>query len=89
MLRITTIDAGNQAVTLRLEGRLAGLWVTETRAACAKLLTEGRSIKLDLAEVDFADQDGVDLLVDFSSQGVLMKDCSPFVTEQLKAANKA
>ena len=84
MLKISFLDSGNHVITLRLEGRVAGPWVTEVQEVCEKLLGEGRSLKLDLAEVSFVDQSGVALLSNFRSQGVFLADCSPFVEEQLK-----
>ena len=84
MLKISLVESGNHLVTLRLEGRVAGPWVTEVQKACEKLLSEGRSLKLDLAEVSFVDQSGIALLSSFRSRGISLADCSPFVEEQLK-----
>ena len=84
MLKISLVDSSNHVVTLRLEGRIAGPWVTEVQKVCEKLLGDGRSVKLDLAEVSFVDQDGLAILSSFRSRGISMAECSPFVAEQLK-----
>ena len=84
MLKISLMDSGNHVATLRLEGRVAGPWVTEVQKACEKLLSEGRALKLDLAEVSFVDQTGLSLLSSFRSRGISLAECSPFVAEQLK-----
>ena len=86
MLRITPTESGNHEIILRLEGRVAGPWVTELWKACEKVLGEGQALSLDLAGVSFLDSAGVTLLRKFRTNGVELAECSPFVTEQLKAA---
>jgi ABC-type transporter Mla MlaB component len=85
MLRISPIDSGNHRAILRLEGRVAGPWVAELRTACEKVLGEGRTLDLNLAEVSFLDQAGVGLLANVRARGVQLRECSPFVAEQLKS----
>jgi ABC-type transporter Mla MlaB component len=85
MLRISPIDSGNHHVILRLEGRIAGPWVTELRRACEQVLGEGRALQLNLAEVSFLDHAGVALVRGLKVKGVDLADCSPFVLEELKA----
>jgi anti-anti-sigma regulatory factor len=64
MLRITSRDSA-EGVTLKLEGRLAGAWVTELedcwRQSAAAL--DGRSLWVDLTGVDCADTAGRYLLI--------------------------
>lgn len=86
MLRISQIETDQPPVTLRLEGRVAGPWVTELWKACEKLLGEGRPVKLDLAEVSFVDSNGIALISRLRSRGIPLEECSPFVEEQLKTA---
>ena len=85
MLRISQAGKANRSVTLKLEGRVVGLWVGELRQVCETLLTEGRLLKLDLADVTFADASGVTVLSSLKSRGVTFTNCSPFVEEQLKS----
>ena len=85
MLKISQVGKANHAVTLKLEGRVVGPWVGELRQVCETLLSEGRALKLDLADVTFADADGVAVLTGFKTRGVTLKDCSPFVDEQLRS----
>lgn len=84
MLRITPTDSGNHHVLLRLEGRVAGPWVTELWKACEKVLGDGHALELNLAEVSFLDPAGVTLLTKIRARGVELVHCSPFVAEQLK-----
>jgi ABC-type transporter Mla MlaB component len=86
MLRITPTESGNQHFILRLEGRIAGPWVTELRQACEAFLGQDQALELNLADVSFLDSDGVVLLRNIRSRGVELADCSSFVTEQLKTA---
>ncbi len=85
MLRISQVDAGNQLVVLRLEGRVAGPWVSELSEACANLLRQGRHLRLDLGEVSFVDSSGVTLISGLKALGISLDECSPFVAEQLKS----
>ena len=84
MLKISQAGKANHSVTLKLEGRVVGPWVGELRQVCEALLTEGRVLRLDLADVTFADADGVEVLSSLKSRGVRFTNCSPFVEEQLK-----
>ena len=86
MLKISEIPPSNHTVTLRLEGRVVGPWVTELRESCEKLLSNGRVLNLRLAEVEFLDASGVNLLTNLRERGVRLVDCSPFVDVQLKSA---
>jgi ABC-type transporter Mla MlaB component len=85
MLKISQAGKADHSVTLKLEGRVVGLWVGELRQVCEALLAEGRALKLDLADVTFADTSGVAVLSSFKSRGVRFRNCSPFLEEQLKS----
>ena len=85
MLRITRVESSNDAITLRLEGRLSGPWVGELSEACEKAMREGNGLALNLAEVSFLDPEGIDLLATLQSRGAKVVDCSIFVSEQLKS----
>ena len=86
MLKISQAGKANQTVTLKLEGRVVGPWVAEARETCEKLLSQGRTVRLNLAEVSFVDPDGVRFLANLISKGVTLVDCSLFVEEQLRSA---
>jgi len=84
MLKISQTGKANHSATLKLEGRVVGPWVGELRQVCETVLAEGRVLKLDLADVTFADADGVAVLTGFKTRGVTLKNCSPFLDEQLR-----
>ena len=85
MLKISETGTPNHSVTLKLEGRVVGPWVGELRRICEPLLAEDRALKLDLAEVSYVDEEGVIALNSFKSRGVKLKNCSPFVEQQIKS----
>ena len=88
MLRITQAPGKNRPAVLRLEGRIAGPWVAELSNSCDQLLAEKRSIELNLAEVSYADQSGVNFLTKLKAGGVALVECSPFLEEQLKSPTR-
>jgi anti-anti-sigma regulatory factor len=70
MLRIT-IDENPESVTLRLEGKLIGLWVEEVEQCWRKVFaTLGpRMVLVDLSAVDFVDRAGRLLLARMETAG--------------------
>lgn len=86
MLRITATESGKDCIILRLEGRVAGPWVTELWKACEKVLGEGKALALNLAEVSFLDSAAVTLLTKARGRGVELAGCTPFVEQQLKGS---
>lgn len=84
MLKISLENGGDDAVTLRLEGRIAGPWIAELRDVCEKLLKENQRVSLLMADVAFLDRSAAQLLARLKSRGVVLTDCSPFTAEQLK-----
>jgi anti-anti-sigma regulatory factor len=89
MLKISKVAPVNHAVVLRLEGRIVGPWVTELHKSCEEVLAGGRPLKLHLADVEFADTQGVALLLNLRSLGVAFLECPPFAAEQLKAPDSS
>jgi anti-anti-sigma regulatory factor len=87
MLRIERILNGHETV-LRAAGRLTGPWVAELTRALADEAGAG-VIVLDLAEVSFADHDGLAFLLSLAAAPRVVLRCSPFLTEQLATASKA
>ena len=86
MLKISETGTPNHSVTLKLEGRVVGPWVDELCRICEPLLAEERALRLDMAEVSYVDAEGVAALNDFKSRGVKLKNCSPFIEQQIKSS---
>jgi len=84
MLKISEGKRAKQAITLRLEGRVVGPWVGELRQICESLLGDSRKLALDMAEVTFADESGLQLMTSLQARGVKLLNATPFVDEQLR-----
>ncbi len=84
MLRISQNKNGNGCVGLRLEGELAGPWVTEVGRVCSGIVKSQQPLFIDLKEVSFVDREGIRLLTNLLAQTVKLKHCSPFLREQLR-----
>lgn len=81
MLRITVDVSGDRAARVRVEGRIVGDWVEETRRECSRLFADGRAITLDLRDVSFVDEAGAELLRELAGGGARLTRCSPFLRE--------
>jgi hypothetical protein len=85
MLRITVVESSKIAVTLRVEGRLTGPWVEELRTACnMHTFPDEVQLSLELADISFADAEGISLLKELRNRGVGLIRPTPFLVEQLK-----
>ena len=85
MLRITVVESSTSAVTLRLEGRVAGAWVEELRTTCnVHTRPDPVQLCLELEDVSFVDTAGVAYLNELREQGVGFFRVSPFLTELFK-----
>ena len=70
---------------MRLEGRIIGPWVVELVRVCDVPLANAGTVALDLAEVSFADEQGVAALVRLARRGATLLNVTPFVREQLNS----
>jgi anti-anti-sigma regulatory factor len=84
MLRITVVETSCQSVRLRVEGRLTGRSVEEVRQSCdLHFPGPGVPLILDLADVSFADAEGIALLKSLRSCNVTLLNASPFLAIQV------
>ena len=84
MLRIT-VQRGDDGTNLILEGRIAGPWVDELRRA-VDVASDGRPLVLEMAGVSFVAPEGARLVRRLAEAGAAIRNCSPFVREQLDGA---
>jgi ABC-type transporter Mla MlaB component len=84
MLRISFIESADHSVALRLEGQIVGPWVEELRNSCERVLTQGKRLTLDFADLSFVDREGIALLRALAERRVEFANCSRFVAELLK-----
>lgn len=82
MLKITLHDTASE-FRLRLEGKLAGLWVQELGQCwqTAASTTTGRKTVVDLREVDFVDDQGAALLCQMRRAGVKFLSATPLIRD--------
>jgi len=80
MLRVSLIPRVD-SFTLKLEGKLFGPWCQEVRRVCDEI--QGR-LNLDLFDVTYADEAGIDLIRALLADGAQIDRCSSFVAELLK-----
>jgi anti-anti-sigma regulatory factor len=85
MLRITEQPHGDGSRrALRLEGAVAGRWVTELRREFrVRHRLGGPPVVIDLEKVSFIDSAGIEFFDEFAA-GILVVNCSLFAAEQLK-----
>jgi hypothetical protein len=84
LLKITTLYPKEGHCSLRLEGRLAGIWVEELERQCAKELTHPRQLTLEMSGVQYLDERAKHFLWELIGKDVAVENCSPFVAEQLR-----
>jgi anti-anti-sigma regulatory factor len=85
-MKITVVESSAEGVRLRVEGRLTGRWVEELRRTCdLHFINGGVQLILDLADVSFADAEGIKLLKELRIRWVTLFNPSSLVAEQLKA----
>jgi hypothetical protein len=85
MLRISIIESLDDAITLRLEGRIIDRWVEELSRSCEPILAERRRLILDLAGVRFLDREAITLLWNLKRRQVSFVNCSQFVANKLQS----
>ena len=78
MLKISRRQAGEDTVEFRLSGRLQFDYVKQLRGL---IRNEELKVALDLREVNLLDREAVDFLVACESQGVALRNCSPYIRE--------
>jgi len=83
MLRITHTQGHDSVLTLRLEGKLVGPWVTELARSCNELSCSPNHLRLDLSAVTFVDGLGLALLRNLLGRGATLAPCSGLVAELL------
>jgi anti-anti-sigma regulatory factor len=85
MLKIEVAERRREQVTVHLEGQMVGPWVDEVRRTCEPFLGNGHTLTLDFAGVSFVDRDGIALCRRLRLRCAVLRNCSPFIKEQLDA----
>ncbi|MEX5215147.1 MAG: hypothetical protein NW703_13390 [Nitrospiraceae bacterium] len=83
MFRITSKTTDRRALVV-LEGRLVGEWVQVLNEECTALMKTGRVLSLNLSDLAFADQDGIELLRQLDRLNVPFIQCPAFIAALCK-----
>ncbi len=84
MLRITEISTDDEAIILRLEGKLVGKCIPELERMCLYHRDEkNKTVVLDCSGVTFIDKHGVRMLESIQDERVKIIDCCPFIQSLL------
>lgn len=84
MLRITENRVVTEDVILQFEGQVTNHWIAIAREACEQVLQQNNHLILDVAGVTFTDRNGIEFFQILMRRQVELRNCSPFLTEQLK-----
>jgi ABC-type transporter Mla MlaB component len=83
MLRITEETTAEDITLLRLEGRLVDEWVELLRAQITRHVPA--TLVLELSGVSYANQEGLCLLREWQTRGVVLRNGSLFLHEMLRS----
>jgi hypothetical protein len=83
MLRITTHEAGDSTILLKLEGKLLEPWVEELERCARGSLANRNALKLDLSALVFADAAGATALLELIRTGASLTACSGYLAALL------
>jgi len=80
MLMITKIKHDNQSVTLKLDGKIEGMYLQELEGICKCHLAESSlNVTLDFSGVTFIDDKGLEMLLKIRDMRLKIVKCSPFI----------
>ena len=68
---------------LRVSGRLVGQWVEKFEQTCLHLLQEADVVVVDIRELTFVDDAGIDAVARLSQQGIEFIGGSGFIRQRL------
>ena len=83
MLWIEKQEPSDSKAVLKLEGQLLGEWVSVLEEECRKMLEEKKKLTLEMAEVTYINQPGVDLLRRLTAENVELVNCSSLIENLL------
>lgn len=86
MLRITRRDDASSGVVLALEGRLVGEWVPVLQGELATAGSGETGVVLDVSRLQYANSEGVAVLLAAETRGVALLDPSPLLRSLLTSA---
>ena len=79
MLRLTVVPIPGPVVTLKVEGHIVGEWAEALERECSTLIAGGARVLLDLSGVLYIDTDGVSMLKELPTAGIVVINCTPII----------
>jgi len=79
MVRITLVNATERTTTMKIEGRIVSDWISVVETECQNLLAQGKTIFLDLSDVNFVGAEGVAMIRRLLDQGCVLAGCPLFI----------
>ena len=84
MLRITEVSKDDKEITLRLEGKLVGMWIQELERICLYHRDEkNKTVVLNFSGVTFIENKGLRMLENIKDKRIAIINCSPFIQSLL------
>ncbi len=85
MLRITETSEDEKTVTLRLDGKVVGTWVSDLEKQCLHYRDEkNKTVILDFSDVTFINSNGVRMLEKIKDERIkIINDSSLFIRSLL------
>lgn len=89
MLMIKEMKKNKGAVTLKLDGRIEGLYMPDLERICERYRRmKNSTILLDFTGVTYIDDDGLESLMRIRDDRVEIVNCSPFIRALLNNAHQ-
>lgn len=79
MVRITLVNTTVGITTMKIEGRIVSDWISVVETECQNLLAQGKTISLDLSDVNFVGAEGVHMIRRLLDQGCVLASCPLFI----------
>ena len=80
MLMITKIKHDTESLTLKLDGKIEGMYLHELEGICKCHLAERNlDVTLDFSGVTFIDERGLEMLLKIRDMRLKIVKCSPFI----------
>lgn len=89
MLRITKIREDGSMVVLKLEGKITAQWASLLDEECRAILRQDKTVHLDCANVDFIDEQGMEVLKNLPRTNVTLIGAPEYVTELLHIGGRS
>ena len=79
MVRITLVNTTVGTTTMKVEGRIVSDWISVVETESQNLLAQGKTIALDLSDVNFVGVEGVRMIRRLLDQGCVLARCPLFI----------